>query len=165
VSKPAGSASTKHGKASPTTPANPKTEQDGQSEGRSDRVARGKLRLGDQVKILSRFLYLLGGVAQGFERVDEAIARHEASAAVIQQTQKNKVTVKNSLRNLREALGDLERDFSSVAELRKLYLKLAGVTAAAVMAEQQAADNQFSQAGNTLLGVFNRLVDALNVQP
>ena len=47
----------------------------------------GAMRVGDQIKVLSRFIYLLGGVAKGLEKNDEAIKRNEASPAIVQQTE------------------------------------------------------------------------------
>ena len=124
-------------------------------------VRDGATRVADQIKILTKFVYLLGGVAKGLEQADEAIRRHEASPAVIDQTQKSKAVVKTSLQNVREGLDKLELDFRTTPELQLYYIKLGGVATEAATAEQQAAANQFDQAGRTLLGVVNRLTDVL----
>src|SRR5687767_6912026 len=58
-------------------------------------------KVADQVKILTRFLYVLGGVAKGIEQADEAARKNEASPAALQQNQQNKATVNTSLRNVR----------------------------------------------------------------
>jgi hypothetical protein len=121
----------------------------------------GATRVGDQIKVLSRFIYLLGGVAKGLEKNDEAIGRNEASPAVVQQTEQSKTSVRNSIRNVREGLDKLEIDFRATPELQPYYIKLAGSAAGAAAAEQQAANNQFDAAGRSLLGVINRLTDVL----
>ena len=121
----------------------------------------GAMRVADQIKVLSRFIYLLGGVAKGLESVDEAARRNEASPAVLQQAEQSKNTVRTSIRNVREGLDKLEIDFRATPELAPYYIKLAGSAAGAAMAEQQAANNQFDTAGRTLLGVINRLTDVL----
>jgi len=121
----------------------------------------GAMRVGDQIKVLSRFIYLLGGVAKGLENVDEAARRNEASQAVLQQAEQNKASVRNSIRNVREGLDKLEIDFRSTTELQPYYIKLAGSAAGAATAETQAANNQFDAAGRSLLGVINRLTDVL----
>lgn len=121
----------------------------------------GAGRVAEQIKILTRFLYLLGGVAKGIETVDAAAQRNEASPAVIEQNEKSKTSVKNSLRNVREGLDKLEIDFRATPELLRYYTRLAGVAAGAATAEEQAASNQFDQAGRSLLGVVNRLTDVL----
>ena len=121
----------------------------------------GAARVADQIKTLTRFLYLLGGVAKGIEGVDEATQRNEASPAVVEQARKNKATIRTSIQNVREGLDQLEIDFRKTPELQRYYIKLAGVAAGAVSAEQQAAANQIDRAGRTLLGVVNQLTDVL----
>ena len=121
----------------------------------------GATRVADQIKTLTKFIYLLGGVAKGIEAVDEAARRNEASPALLQQAQQNKNTVKTSLQNVRDGLDKLEIDFRNTPELQPYYIKLAGVAAGAADAEQQAAANQFDRAGRSLLNVVNRLTDVL----
>jgi hypothetical protein len=121
----------------------------------------GAARVADQIKVLTRFLYLLGGVAKGIEAADAAARAGEATPAQIEQTERSKATVKTSLRNVREGLDNLEIDFRTKPELLRYYTKLAGVAAGAAAAEDQAASNQFDQAGRSLLGVVNRLTDVL----
>ncbi len=124
-------------------------------------LQNGATHVADQIKALSRFLYLLGGVAKGIEAVDDAVRRNEASPAIVQQTQKNKASLKASLESVREGMDKLEIDFRTTPELQRYYIKLAGVASGAATAEQQAANNQFDQAGRSLLGVVNRLTDVL----
>jgi hypothetical protein len=121
----------------------------------------GATKVADQVKILTRFLYLLGGVAKGIEQVDEAAKKNEASPAALQQNETNKTTVKTSLRNVREGLDALEIYFRSTPGLQSYYLRLAGSASGAADSEAQAAMGQFDQSGRTLLGVVNRLTDVL----
>jgi len=121
----------------------------------------GATRVADQIKVLTRFLYLLGGVAKGIEAADVAARAGEATPAQVQQTDRSKATVKNSLQNVREGLDQLEIDFRTKPELQRFYTSLAGVAAGAATAEDQAAANQFDQAGRSLLSVVNRLTDVL----
>ena len=123
--------------------------------------ANGATRVADQVKILTKFLYLLGGVAKGIEQVDEAARHNEASPAALDQNNKNKATVKASLQNVREGLDQLEISFRSTPELEQYYLKLVGSASGAATAEDRAAAGHFDQAGRTLLDVVNRLIDVL----
>ncbi|SRR5713226_5577794 len=121
----------------------------------------GATRVADQIKNLTRFVYLLGGVAKGIEQVDDAARKNEASPAATQQNQQNKATVRTSLQNVREGLDQLEIFFRSTPELEQYYLKLAGSASGAATAEDQAAAGHFDQAGRTMLGVVNRLTDVL----
>lgn len=121
----------------------------------------GASRVADQIKILTRFLYLLGGVSKGIEAADQAVRRNEASSAVMEQTEKSKATVKTSLENVREGLDKLEIDFRTTPDLQRYYTKLAGVAAGAAGAEDQASAGHYDQAGRSLLDVVNRLIDVL----
>ncbi|MFN2499991.1 MAG: hypothetical protein ABR557_12990 [Pyrinomonadaceae bacterium] len=121
----------------------------------------GAQRVADQIKILTRFIYLLGGVAKGLEGVDDAARRKEASPAILEQAERNKNTVRNSIKSVREGLDKLEIDFRATPDLQRYYIKLAGVAARAANAEDQAAANQFDKAGRTLLDVVNHLTDVL----
>jgi hypothetical protein len=128
---------------------------------RTEIVGAGAVRVADQLKHLTRYLYLLGGVAKGLEAADAAVQRKEASPTVIEQTNKSKATVRTSLQNLRLGLDKLEVDFRSSPELNRYYIRLAGAASGAAAAEEQAAANQFDKAGRTLLDVVNRLTDVL----
>jgi hypothetical protein len=119
----------------------------------------------NQVKKLTHFTYLLGGVAKGIEETDAAISRNEAPPTVVEQARRNKATVTSSLRTLREDLDKLEIDFRTTTELQRYYAKLAGSAAGAAKAEDLAAAGQFDRAGRSLLDVVNRLTDVLVEMP
>jgi hypothetical protein len=121
----------------------------------------GAARVAEQIKTLTRFIYLLGGVAKGLETVDDATSRNEASAAIIDQAKQNKLQVRSSIRSVKDGLDKLEIDFRSTPELQRYYIKLAGVAAGAAKAEDLAAANQFDKAGRALIDVVNRLTDVL----
>jgi hypothetical protein len=122
---------------------------------------QGAARVADQIKVLTKFIYLLGGVAKGLEGVDDATKRNEASTAVVDQVKQNKATVRASIQSVREGLDKLEIEFRNTPELQRYYIKLAGVASGAANAEELAAANQFDKAGRTLLGVVNHLTDVL----
>ena len=122
---------------------------------------QGATRVADQIKILTRFIYLLGGVAKGLEGVDDATRRNEASTTIVEQATKNKATVRASIQSVREGLDKLEIDFRTTPELQRYYIKLAGVANGAATAEDLAGANQFDKAGRALLEVVNHLTDVL----
>jgi hypothetical protein len=107
----------------------------------------GAQRVADQIKLMTKFVYLLGGVTSGIAAVDEAAKRNEATPELLQRNQQNKATVKTSIQGFREGLDKLEIDFRNQPELQPFYIKLAGSAAGAATAEDQAAANQFDAAG------------------
>jgi hypothetical protein len=125
--------------------------------------AQGAVRVADQIKFLTKFTYLLGGINTGIAAADEEIRRNQASPATVQSNQQSKAKVRASIQGFREGLDKLEVDFRATPELQPFYIKLAGVAAGAVKAEEQAAANQFDAAGRSLLDVIGRLTDVLLV--
>ena len=121
----------------------------------------GATRVADQIKLMTRFIYLLGGVTSGIAQVDEAVRRNEASPQLVQSNQQSKERVKASIQDFKVGLDKLETDFRATPELQPYYIKLAGSAAGAATAEEQAASNQFDAAGRSLLNVINRLTDVL----
>lgn len=122
---------------------------------------QGATKVAEQIKHLTRFIYLLGGVVSGIAAVDEAARRNEAPPALVEKNQQSKATVKTSITGFRESMDKLEIEFRNTPELQPYYIKLAGVAAGAAAAEEQAAANQFDAAGRSLLNVINRLTDVL----
>src|SRR6266850_3015088 len=144
-----------------TTKRGTQTAKPAASQASAEAKTAGATKVADQIKNLTRFVYLLGGVAKGIEEVDEAARKNEASPAALQQNAQNKATVKSSLENVRLGLDQLEIYFRSTPELQGYYTKLVGSASGAAAAEEQAAAGRVDQSGRTLLGVVNRLTDVL----
>ena len=121
----------------------------------------GATKVAEQIKLMTRFVYLLGGVANGIAAVDEAVRRNEAPPQLVTKNQQDKALVKTSIQGFREGLDKLEIEFRTTPDLQPYYIKLAGSAAGAARAEEQAGANQFDPAGRTLLTVINRLTDVL----
>lgn len=120
---------------------------------------QGATRVADQIKNLSRFMYLLGGVTSSIAAVEEAAKKSGVSPDA--QTAQSKAQVRATIQNIRAGLDQLEIDFRGTPELQPYYIKLAGVAAGAATAEEKAAANQFDASGRQLLNVVNRLTDVL----
>ncbi len=121
----------------------------------------GRERIAVQIKTLTHFLYLLGGIAKGIESVDQAVRTSDASPIAIEQNQRNKTKTRESLRSVRQGLDKLEADFRFNPALTNYYPNVAGVARLSETAESQAASNRFDEAGRTLLKVVTQLADAL----
>ena len=124
-------------------------------------IQAARERVAAQIKVLSQFLYLLGGITKGIESADVASRNREASTFAIEQNERNKAKVKDSLRNVREGLDKLETDLRSNPKLRSYYPYVSGLARIGEMAESQAAANRFDEAGRSLIKAVNQLTDAL----
>lgn len=121
----------------------------------------GATEVASQIKLMTRFIYLLGGVANGIATVDDAVKKNQATPQLIQSNEQNKAIVKKGFQDFREGLDRLEISFRSQPELQPYYIKLAGSASGAAKAEEQAATGQYDAGGRTLLTVINRLTDVL----
>lgn len=121
----------------------------------------GAEKVANQIKNLTTFLYLLGGVAKRIEENDVAARSNQGSPAVLQQNEQNKAKLRSTFQDFRVGLDQLEVYFRSTPELQGYYVKLVGSASGAADAEARAAAGQFDQAGRTLLGVVSRLTDVL----
>jgi len=117
----------------------------------------GATRVANQIKNLSTFLYLVGGVARGIEAIDASNTGGQPSPT----NEKNKAQLTSTFSDFRVGLDALEVYFRTTPELQPYYAKLVGTASGAADAETQAKAGQFNQAGRTLLGVVGRLTDVL----
>jgi len=121
----------------------------------------GANRVATQIKNLSRFLYLVGGVVKGIEAIDAQSKDGQPSPT----NEKNKAQLRSSFTDFRVGLDSLEVYFRTTPELQPYYTKLVGSASGAASAEQQALSGQFNQACNNLLAVLGRLTDVLVAMP
>ena len=118
-------------------------------------------RVADQIKALSHFLYLLGGVVKSVEAVDQASHDGGLSPEAAQQTERNKAAVKQSIQNVQVGLEQLENEFSAKPSLRPYYHLILGVADIAAQAGQQADAGEFDGAGRLLLKALDKLTEGL----
>ena len=124
-------------------------------------IKAGRDRVAAQIKTLTQFLYLLGGIAKEIETADKATTGLDASSTSVAQNRASKTKIRGSIRSVREGLDRLETDFRMSPTLRSYYPYISGVAIIGETAENQAAGNRFNEAGRSLLKVVDRLADAL----
>lgn len=122
-------------------------------------AARGQVV--ERIKVLTRFIYLYGGIANDIEVAEQQAQRGTISEDLQRLTGQRKAALQSGLRDVRAGLDQLEQDFRTTVGFERYYTRLAGVTAAASDAEEGIAAGQFKQAGNTLVQIVNKLTDAL----
>lgn len=117
----------------------------------------GATRVATQIKNLTTFLYLLGGVAKDLDT--QAAAARSGSSSPTQE--RNMAKIAGNFEDFRVGLDALEIYFSSTSELRPYYSKLLGCADIAATAKSQAATGHVDQAGHSLLTVVGQLTDLL----
>jgi hypothetical protein len=125
-------------------------------------INEARIRLSDELKTLTRFLYLYGRTSVGVE-ANEKQAREGGNVSPEAQAilDRSRTTVLGSLRNIRDRLDKLELYFRTTPGLERHYTRLNGIAAAAASAEQRANAGQLDAAGRSLIEVANQLADVL----
>jgi hypothetical protein len=126
-------------------------------------IRAGREQIAAQIKNLTQFLFLFGGVSKGIEIADREKNSHEQSIAAMppEQIAQSKAKVRESIGGVRAGLAQLESSFSLNPVLQSYYASVSGVAKMAQAAEAQTASNNFDQAGKSLIAVVNKLTDAL----
>ena len=126
-------------------------------------IRAGRERIAAQIKTLTQFIYLFAGVSKGIENAELANRNREQSSVSlsVEQIDRNKAKVRESIKNVRAGLETLESSFRSNPALQSYYPNLAGLTKLGETAEIRAGSSNFDQAGRSLIAAVNKLADAL----
>jgi hypothetical protein len=113
-----------------------------------------RLQLAEQVKDLTRFLYVYGRLSKDLELTGTQATSSDVAASA-------RTSLLESIRAMRDRLDKLEGQFRFTPGLQQKYRLIEGVSRRAETAAQQAQANRFDQAGRTLLEISTQLTDAL----
>lgn len=128
-------------------------------------IKAGAEKVSTQIKNVSKFIYLLGGIAQGIEEIDKDAKTGRISRATADRNEKNKQAVVTTITNLRAGLVALEIEFRTKPALRNYLFQIDGISDMSGTAEDQAAAGQLRESGKTLLLVIEKLADTLAALP
>lgn len=121
----------------------------------STQTNAARLKLGDQIKNLTRFVYLYGRFSKDLELTG---AQQGEASDVAQRTRS---ALQQNLRNIREGLDQLEGQFRLTPGLDRHYAQLRGVAQRATEAENMVNSNRLDQAGRTMVEIVNQLTNVL----
>ncbi|MEW6207894.1 MAG: hypothetical protein AB1631_05975 [Acidobacteriota bacterium] len=124
-------------------------------------IRAGRARIAAQIKALTQFLYLLGGISKTIESAEQSSRNCESSALTPEQIKLTRTRVKESIGSVRAGLDELERGFRFNPALTTFYPHLSGVAAICKAAENQTASNNFDESARSLIRAVNKLTDAL----
>jgi hypothetical protein len=128
-------------------------------------IKTGAEKVSVQIKNVTKFIYVLGGVAKGIEDIDKEARSGKISRAVVDKNSQYKQNVIQSIRNLRAGLAALEVEFRTKPALRNYLANIQGISDMSGVAEDQAVGGQFTESGRTLLAVVEKLSDTLAALP
>jgi hypothetical protein len=113
------------------------------------------------LKALTKFLFLYGQIANGLAVAEDQAKRTRVSASVLEQTVKSKNGVQAGIAGLKTQIDKLGLTLQANPRLQIPYINLAGVTQKITEAQGLVQNNQFDEAGRSLVTAVERLVDIL----
>lgn len=116
-------------------------------------ITEARESLAEQVKLLSRFLYLYG-------RISGTIELNEQNGGADSAAQSRAALVAN-FRNVRAGLDDLAERFSRTPSLASQSLRVTAASDIAGQAESSIAAGRLDEAGRSLVSVVTGLTDVL----
>jgi hypothetical protein len=128
-------------------------------------VSSAKEKVSNQIKNVTRFIGVLGPVAQNIESIDKDAKSKRVDQKAIDQNAQNKKKVITAIQNLRAGLSALETEFSTKPSLRRFLLKIEGISALSAQSEDSAVAGRFTEARSPLTTVVEKLSDTLAVMP
>lgn len=118
-------------------------------------------KVSTQIKNVTKFIYLLGGIARGIEDIDKEAKTRRVSQNALNINDANKQKVIQSLRDLRAGLAALEAEFKTKPALRLYNFNIQGISDMSGQAEDLAAAGQFVESGKMLISIVEKLSDTL----
>jgi hypothetical protein len=128
-------------------------------------IKDGANKVSIQIKNVTKFLYLLGSIANGIETADKEAKSGKLSRTAVDTNNQYKQKVITSIRDLKAGLAALETEFNSKPALRNYVFQLQGITGFATQSEDLAAAGRFSDSGKPFLTVVEKLSDTLVAMP
>jgi hypothetical protein len=117
--------------------------------------------IAEQIRNVSKFLYLYGKVANGLEIADDLTKRGEMTPAAAAKNKQSRDALIANISGLRAGIDNVAKTFQANPRLQVQYLKISYAAEAATNAERMAAAGQFDEAGKALVTAIERLTDTM----
>lgn len=118
-------------------------------------------KVSTQIKNVTKFVYVLGGIAKSIEEIDRDAKTKKLSQGALNLNDTNKKLVLQSLRNVTAGLAALESEFRAKPALRNYNFQIQGISDMSMQAENLASGGQFTDSGKMLLAIVEKLSDTL----
>lgn len=132
-------------------------------------IKKGAADVGIQLKNVTKFVFILGGVAKGIEAIDKDLKEGKVRRDLVREISDKNAQFKQdviiSIRALRAGLVKLEVDFRTNPALRPYLTNIQGIIQQSARAEDLAMMGQLTGAGQELLLVVETLTDTLVAMP
>ena len=118
-------------------------------------------QVADTIKALTKFIFLYGKIVNGLEVADEQAKKGRLAPRVIEQNVENKNGVINGIGGLKDKVDKLGQVLQANPKLQVPFINLGGVTQKITEAQELVRNNQYDDAGRSLVTAIERLTDIL----
>lgn len=115
----------------------------------------------EQLKLLSRFIYLYGRVSNTLETAEAQERRRELTRTQIEQNKKSRETLVANINSYRAGLEQLAQKIQANPRLQFQHLKMVSATDSVAEAEQLAAEGKYDEAGRALVRAAEKLAEVV----
>lgn len=115
----------------------------------------------EQLKIVSRFVYIYGKIVNGLEVAEDQVKRGETSPEIVAQNKKTRDGLVANISALRVGIEKVGQRLQAETRLQVQYLKLTTASDAISNAEKLAAAGRYDDAGKTLVAAIERLAETI----
>ncbi len=115
----------------------------------------------EQIKNISKFLFIYGKIVNGLEVADEQARREPVKPAVAAKTRQAREALVANINSLRVGIEGVAKRLQANPRMQVQYLKMSYASEAIASAEQLAAAGRFDEAGKALTTAIERLADTI----
>jgi hypothetical protein len=118
-------------------------------------------KVADQLKNVTKFIYIYGKIANGLEIADEQAKRNETSPTIAAKNKQTKESLVANINGLRAGVDTVTKSFQGNPRMQVQSLKISYAAESLATAEQLASAGRFDEAGKSLIIAAERLTDTL----
>jgi len=118
-------------------------------------------QVADQIKNVTRFLYIYGKVQNSLEIADEQAKRGQADPKVVADNKKSKDALVVNINGLRAGLNNILKTWEGNTKMQTQSLRLVKAADAIGASEQYAAAGRYKEAADALVIAVERMTDTM----
>jgi hypothetical protein len=118
-------------------------------------------QVADQIKNVTKFLYIYGKVQNSLEIADEQLKRGQADPKVVADNKKSKDALVVNINGLRAGLNNILKTWEGNNKMQVQSLRLVKASDAIAAAEQLAAASRYKEAADALVIAVERMTDTM----
>jgi hypothetical protein len=118
-------------------------------------------KVADQLKLVSRFIFVYGKIANGLELAADQAKRGESSPTITARNEQVKLSTVNNIAALKEGIDKVGTELKANDRLQVQYLKLTSASDAVANAQQLAGAGNFDEAGKALVVAVEKLTETI----